>query len=164
MTTLQLWPRALRLLAAMAACALAQPDIGAAGAIRIADAWARATPPGAVNGAAYCRIVNEGGADRLLGARSTAARAVEVHVTDSTNGVLEMRGVGSLPVAAGATVELGPGGTHLMLIGIAAALTAGTTIQLTLVFENAGEVGVSVPIVDARAAVPSSAGPEQHAH
>ncbi len=153
-----------KLIAALAACALAPTVVGAAEAIRVDDAWARATPPGVENGAAYCKIVSAAGADRLTGARSAAARAVEVHTTRSANGVLEMHGVDSLPLAAGETVELAPGGTHLMLIGIAGPLVPGTTIEVTLVFEKAGEIRVTVPIIDARTAAPAPATHPHHAN
>jgi hypothetical protein len=158
--------RTLELIAAMAACALAAVDAGAADDMRVVDAWARATPPGAATGAAYCRIVNSGGADRLTGARSAAAEAVEVHTTVTANdGVHEMRAVAELTVAAGAAVELAPGATHLMLIGLTTPLAAGATIELTLVFANAGEIRVAVPVIDARAPPSSSTEtPEHHGH
>jgi copper(I)-binding protein len=119
--------------------------------IHVVDAWARATPPGVENGAVYLKILNHGGADRLVGARSSAARTVEIHESFASNGVVEMRRVDSLPVAAGASVELGPGGTHAMLIGLAAPLVAGAEIELTLVFATSGQLTVEVPVVDARA-------------
>jgi hypothetical protein len=128
--------------------------------IHVVDAWARATPPGVENGAVYCKILNHGGADRLVGARSSAARAVEIHESLAQNGVVEMRRVDALPVGAGASVELAPGGTHVMLVGLAAPLAAGATIQLTLAFATAGEVTVEVPVVDARA--PPAAHEHEH--
>ena len=152
------------LIGALAACALAPTLVGAAGAIRVVDAWARATPPGAENGAAYFTIVSSGDADRLTSVRTTSARAVEVHATRSANGVLEMHGVDALAVPGGGTVELAPGGTHLMLIGIATPLVPGATVELTLVFEKAGEISVTVPVVDARAAGPAPAAHSHHAN
>jgi copper(I)-binding protein len=152
------------LLAAIAACAL--PAVtGAADSLRIVDAWARATPPGAATGAAYCKIVNGAEADRMIGARSAAARAVEVHTTTTaSNGVVEMHAVEELAVAAGGAVEFAAGGMHLMLVGLAAPLAAGATIELTFVFEKAGEITVAVPVIDARAPAPAATTHEQHAH
>ena len=153
------------LLFAIAACALAPAAAGAAEALHIVDAWARATPPGTTTGAAYCKIVTGADADRMTGARSAAARAVEVHTTTTAeNGVVEMRAVAELAVSAGGAVELAPGGTHLMLVGLTAPLAAGATIELTLVFEKAGEIKVAVPVIDARAEAPAVATHEQHAH
>ena len=128
--------------------------------IEVIDAWARATPPGVETGAAYCRIVNSGAADRLIGARSSAARTVELHTTTDSRGVAEMARATEIPIGATATVTLAPGGTHMMLVGIAAPLVAGTPIEITLVFANAGEIDVAVPVIDSRAAPP----PPEHEH
>jgi len=138
------------------AAAAAEPSI------HIVDAWARATPPGVETGAVYCKILNHGGADRLVGARSPAAHGVEIHASVSENGVVEMRRIDALPVDAGASVELAPGGTHLMLVGLAAPLAAGAKVELTLVFAVAGEIAVEVPVVDARA--PPAANEHEHEH
>jgi copper(I)-binding protein len=123
---------------------------GAEPSIHVLDAWARATPPGVENGAVYCKILSHGAADRLVGARTSAARAAEIHTSVEENGIVEMRRTDALPIGAGASVELAPGGTHVMLVGLRAPLAAGAKIELTLVFANAGEVTVEVPVVDAR--------------
>jgi periplasmic copper chaperone A len=142
--------------------------LGAAGAaepsIHIVDAWARATPPGVENGAVYCEIQNRGRADKLLGARSSAARGAEIHASVSENGVVEMRRIEALAVGAGASVELEPGGTHVMLVGLAAPLVPGAKLALTLVFEAAGEIAVEVPVVDARAAPAAHGHEHEHEH
>jgi copper(I)-binding protein len=151
---------ALGILAAGLACL--SVTAGAQPSIHIVDAWARATPPGVENGAVYCKITNHGAADKLVGARSSVARNAEIHTSSSENGVVEMRHIEALPVGAGASVELAPGGTHVMLLGLAAPLAAGTKIALTLVFEAAGEIAVEVPVVDARAA-PTAHEHEHHA-
>jgi hypothetical protein len=154
---------ALRALA-LGACLAALPASYAAPTpVEIAGAWARATPPGVETGAAYCRIVNRGAADRLLGARSPAARSVELHTTTrDPRGVETMAHAAELPIAAGATVELAPGGTHMMLVGLKAPLVADTPIEVTLVFAKAGEIVVTVPVIDVRSTPPG--GQEQHAH
>ena len=130
--------------------------------IEIVAAWARATPPGVDNGAVYCTIVNRGAADKLVGARSFAAHGAEVHASVSENGIVEMRRIEALPIGAGTSVELAPGGTHVMLVGLAAPLAAGAKVELTLVFAAAGEIAVEVPVVDARAA-PAAHEHEHHA-
>lgn len=146
----------------LAALACVRAAAGAEPSIHIVDAWARATPPGVENGAVYCKIQNHGGADRLVGARSSAARTVEIHASVAQNGVVEMRRIDALPLDTGASVELTPGGTHVMLVGLAAPLVAGAKIELTLVFATAGVVTVEVPVVDARA--PPAAHEHEHEH
>jgi copper(I)-binding protein len=140
----------------LCAAASAEPSI------RVVDAWARATPPGVENGAVYCKIVSAGGADELVGAHSAAAHGTEIHTSFSDNGVVAMRRIEALPIGAGASVELTPGGTHVMLVGLAAPLEAGKKLELTLVFAVAGEIAVDVPVVDARA-LPVGRDHEHHA-
>ena len=144
----------------LAALACVRAAAGAEPSIHIVDAWARATPPGVETGAVYCKIQNHGGADRLVGARSSAARTVEIHASVAQNGVVEMRRIDALPLDTGASVELTPGGTHVMLVGLAAPLVAGAKIELTLVFATAGMVTIEVPVVDARA--PPAAREHEH--
>jgi len=143
-------------LACVRAAAAAEPSI------QVVDAWARATPPGVENGAVYCKILNRGGADRLVAARSSAARGAEIHASIAENGVVAMRRIEALSIGAGASVELAPGGTHVMLVGLAAPLAPGAKVELTLVFAAAGEIAVEVPVVDARAP-PAAHEHEQHA-
>jgi len=147
----------------LAAVAVVGVGSGAEPAVHILDAWARATPPGAQTGAVYLKIVNHGADDRLVGARTSAARAAELHMSATRNNVVEMHAIDALPIGAGATVELAPGGTHLMLVGLASRLEAGTHLALTLLFANAGEVAVDVTVVDARGAPPTTHEHEQHA-
>lgn len=63
------------------------------------------------------------------------------------NGVMRMRALGPLQVAAGTTVELAPGGTHLMLLGLNKPLKAGETLQLKMTFARAGQT-TTVLVVD----------------
>ena len=148
------------LLAALACvcAAAAEPSI------EIVSAWARATPPGADNGAIYFTIVNHGDGDKLLGARSSASRGAEIHGSAARNGVVEMQRTEALTIGARASVELAPGGTHVMLVGLTAPLAAGAKVNLTLVFAAAGEVAVEVPVVDARSAPPAHEHEHEHEH
>jgi copper(I)-binding protein len=151
----------LGLVVGLAAAAVVSIGSGAEPAIHVVDAWARATPPGAENGAVYLKIVNHGADDRLVGARTSAARSAELHTSATRGGVVEMRRVDALAIDAGATVELAPGGTHVMLVGLASRLEAGAHLGLTLVFAKAGEVAVDVTVVDARGP-PSAAHEHEH--
>jgi copper(I)-binding protein len=63
------------------------------------------------------------------------------------NGVMKMRPVnGGLTVPPGQSVTLAPGGYHLMMLGLTAPLKKGGTVPVTLKFENAGEVKVTLDI------------------
>lgn len=117
--------------------------------IEVAGAWARPTIGQGTTSAAYMTIANKGDrGDMLKSARTPKAKAVELHQTTMTaDGVMQMRKIeGAVPVEAGASLVLKPGGTHLMLLGLEDALRAGEELILTLEFVNAGAVDVVVPV------------------
>jgi len=117
--------------------------------IEVAGAWARPTVGQGRISAAYMTIANKGDAgDMLKSARTPKAKAVELHQTTMTaEGVTQMRKVeDGLPVEAGASLVLEPGGAHFMLLGLEDALKAGEELILTLEFANAGAVDVVVPV------------------
>jgi periplasmic copper chaperone A len=63
------------------------------------------------------------------------------------SGVMHMQPVeGGLTIPAGGTVELKPGGYHLMLMGLKQKLDEGGQIPLKLTFARAGSVDVQVKI------------------
>jgi len=115
-----------------------------AGALTLAEPWTRATPPAATVGAGYLRITNKGTApDRLIGVAAPFAGRGEVHEMTMTGGIMRMREIaGGLAIAPGATVELKPGGNHLMFVDLKAPLQQGATVPVTLTFEKAGKVEV----------------------
>jgi len=123
------------------------------GKLEVHDAWGRNSPKAAVNGAFYMTVVNNSKQDdSLLSAASEACSTVELHeMYMMENDVMGMRPVpgGSIPVAAGETVELKVGGLHVMCLDKLVEFTAGSKIQITLVFENAGEMSVTAEIRDA---------------
>jgi copper(I)-binding protein len=122
----------------------------AAAPVTITAAWARATPPGVTTAAAYLTVTNDGAADRLLGASSSAARQVLPHAEVEEHGMQHMRPLESVEVPAHGRVEFAPGQMHLMLVDIAAPLKPDATIKLTLRFEKAGDLTIDVPVRDGR--------------
>lgn len=120
----------------IAAC---RPAADGAADIRLAGAWARATAPAQRSSAAYLTIANPGGAaDRLVAVTSSTGPA-SLHSSSMDGGIMRMRSLKRLPVAAGSTVALEPGGAHVMLTRLEQPLEAGQAIRLTLRFENSGE-------------------------
>ncbi len=114
----------------------------------VSAAFARASAlPAAKSGAAYVSIVNHGSeADRLLSITTPAAKSAELHTTVMAGDVMKMEGVSEVEVAAGGTLEMKPGGLHVMLMGLIAPLKQGETIEMTLRFEKTGDFKVTVPI------------------
>ncbi|MEM1345679.1 MAG: copper chaperone PCu(A)C [Pseudomonadota bacterium] len=117
-----------------------------AGDLTIDHPWSR---PGLPNrpAAAYLEIVNAGsGADRLLSASSPAFETIELHRTEKQGDVMQMLQTEAIAVPAGETVALEPGGLHLMLFGAEAPFAEGESFPVTLTFENAGTVEVTVNV------------------
>ena len=136
-------------LAIAAAIWLAAPAIAQSppSPIHIEKAWARSTPPGAKTGAAYLTVVNTGSADdRLIGASTPVAGTADVHRSFEESGVMKMRPAGALDVKPNTPLVLSPGGLHVMMMDLKSPLTDGQDFPLTLVFEKAGKVEVSVHV------------------
>ena len=111
--------------------------------------WARATPPGAKVVGAFMEIRNSSRQrDRLLSAATPVAARVEMHVTEREGEVLRMRQVRNFDVPAASRLELKPGAHHLMLVDPLRPLKKGERFPLTLRFERAGEIEVSVEVQD----------------
>lgn len=115
-------------------------------ALIVADAWARPAPVGG-DTAAYLTITNPGTADVLLSVQCTIAGSTMLHETSTdASGMTGMSMLDTLPVPAGATVRLEPGGAHLMIGGLTRALVEGEHLELRLVFEHAGEIVIPATI------------------
>jgi copper(I)-binding protein len=125
------------------------------GPIAISGAYVRAAAASGGASAAYMTIVTEGGEDRLIAAASPAAKRVELHThTLDDSGVARMRPVeGGVAVAPGAATELKPGGLHVMMMGLTQELAEGGDVEMTLTFEKAGSVTMTLPIVGAGGAM-----------
>ena len=105
--------------------------------VEVKDAWARATVPGQKATGAFMKLTAKDTV-KLVSAASAVAGVVEVHEMKMDGGVMQMRAVpGGLDLPAGKTVELKPGGYHVMLMDLKQALPKDTTIPLTLVFRDA---------------------------
>ena len=141
-------PRRAALGAALSLLALpaARAQEVSAGALRIAQPWTRAMRAGGT-GAGFMTIRNTGTQpDRLLSASTPGARVVELHTHIREGDVMRMRPVNDIPLPPGQTVQLRPGGLHVMLIGLTGPLNRGASLPLTLRFERAGEVQVTLEI------------------
>jgi len=131
-----------------ASAASAQTDSYKVGDLTVETPWARATPAGAKVGGAYMKIHNAGTeADRLVGGALAGASGVEVHEMSMTNNVMKMRHLpNGLEIKPGQTVELKPGGYHLMVLGLRDGLKQGDKVKGSLKFEKAGSVDVEYSV------------------
>ncbi|MDO8772853.1 MAG: copper chaperone PCu(A)C [Burkholderiaceae bacterium] len=106
-------------------------------AVDVKNAWARATVQGQQATGAFMQLTAKDGA-KLVSVSSPVAGVAEVHEMKMEGDVMKMRAVqGGLDLPAGKSVELKPGGYHVMLMDLKSALPKDTSIALTLVFKDA---------------------------
>ena len=133
-------------IALMAFATSIQAQDAKVGAIKIENAYVRATAPGQPAAGAFMKIDNSGAADQLLSASSPAAGEVQLHQMLMEGNVMKMGQVKDIAVPANGSVDLKPGGYHIMLMNIKAPLKAGETVPVKLKFAKAGEVEVKLPV------------------
>jgi periplasmic copper chaperone A len=129
-----------------------------AGDLVISQAWSRATPGGAKIGGGYLTIENKGSVpDRLVGGSADVASKVEVHEMSMKDGVMTMRPLEKgVTIEPGKTVKLAPGGNHLMLFDLKSPLKQGEKLPVTLEFEKAGKVRISLDVESVGAQGPTA--------
>jgi periplasmic copper chaperone A len=125
----------------------AVPPLHAQPTVKVEGAWARPSVQGQAAGGGFLKITGGGAADKLVSARADVSKTVELHTMTMEGDVMRMREIGAIDVPAGRTVELKPGGLHVMFIGIHKPLKAGDSFPLTLRFEKAGEVKVEMKVM-----------------
>lgn len=114
--------------------------------ITVRDAWARIADSAATGGA-YVSLVN-GNRDmvEIAGAASTAADAVELHETMQHDGMMHMTPRTSVAIAPGDSLVMGPGGLHVMLIGLHRALVVGDSVPLVLQLSSGDLIPLMIPV------------------
>lgn len=122
------------------------------GKLKIEDPYARATVPAQKAGGAFVKIKNTGAADKLIAVSSPVAKEMQLHTMSMEGNVMKMREVKAIDIPANGSVELQPGGFHLMLIDLKSQLKAGDQIPVKLKFEKAGELEVKFQVKDMRPA------------
>jgi copper(I)-binding protein len=156
MTPTSLLARLILCTGLAAGAALAQT---AAPAVAVDGAWARASVQGQTATGAFMKLTARD-ATRLVGVVTPVAGVAEVHEMKMDGNVMKMRAVaGGLELPAGQTVELKPGGYHVMLMDLKAPLAKGASVPLTLVFKDAkgveSRLDLKVPVATA---APGAAG------
>lgn len=131
-----------------------------AGDLVISQAWSRATPGGAKVAGGFLTIENKGSTtDKLVAVSAEIAGKVEVHEMAMDNGVMKMRPLDKgLVIEPGKTVKLAPGGNHLMLQDLKRPFKQGDKVPVTLEFEKAGKVAVSLDVQGVGAQAPGGGG------
>lgn len=130
--------------------------------VEVKDAWVRTSVPGQKATGAFMKITAKEGA-KLVGGSSPLAGVTEVHEMKMEGDIMKMRAVqGGLDLPAGKTVELKPGGYHVMLLDLKTALPRDSTVPLTLVFKDArgveSKVELKVPVAAIAPGAPAAKG------
>jgi len=131
--------------------------------VKVEDAWVRGTVASQKATGAFMRLTPAANA-RLVAAQSPVAGVVEIHEMAMENQVMKMRQIPGLDLAAGRTVELKPGGYHVMLMDLKQALKGGDQVPITLVFEDEGKKRFTQDIVAPVTALGGGQGPAGQGH
>lgn len=119
------------------------------GSIQISQPWSQATPKGAAAGVGYMTLTNKGTVpDKVSCVSDDASAQCQIHTMTMDGGVMKMRPVeGGLEIKPGESVNLKPGGNHMMFVSLKHPLEQGQTVKVTLKFEHAGTIDVDYPVL-----------------
>ena len=147
------------------AFALASSAALAQQAVEVKDAWVRTSVQGQMATGAFMKITARENT-RLVSVSSPVAGVAEVHEMKMDGDIMKMRAVvGGLDLPAGKAVALTPGGYHVMLMDLKAALPKDSTVPLTLVFKDARGVESRLELkLPVATAAPAGAGDAAHKH
>ena len=113
----------------------------------IEDAWVRALPPTQSNTAAYLRVTNTGSErEEITGASVELAGRAEIHTSVMVDGYVKMQQLQLLALASGESVELAPGGKHVMLLDLERMPAQGESLQLCLITAAGGQACIAAPV------------------
>ncbi len=139
----------LALCALSCAAAMAAPDAKKPPLVTVEGAWVRSTTPSQQGTGGFMKLTASQPMT-LVGVETPLAGVAEVHEMKMQGDLMKMRAVPALALPAGKTVELKPGGYHLMLMDLKHALAPGSTMPLTLLLRDAGgiesRVEIKVPV------------------
>jgi copper(I)-binding protein len=117
--------------------------------VSIKDAWVRPTNPGQEVGAAYMSFLSAQDTT-LVSVESDVTKSVEIHSMSMQNGIMKMRMMNTMPLAAGKPYKLAPGGYHLMLFDLKKPLSVGGQVNFIFTFKDKNKVefkqSIKVPV------------------
>jgi copper(I)-binding protein len=142
-----------------AACALI--TLPALAQTTVKEPWVRGTVAQQKATGAFMQITSATGG-KVVSASSPAAGVVEIHEMKMDGSTMQMRAVSALDLPAGKTVELKPGGYHVMLMDLKAPLKEGESVDVLLVVE--GKDGKKETITVKAPVKALSGGMGQHKH
>jgi copper(I)-binding protein len=126
--------------------------VAKAGDLEISGGFVKAMLPGQPVGGGFLTVKNGGAADdRLVSVTSPTSGEVQIHEMAMQDNVMKMRQLkDGIVIPAGQTVELKPGGFHLMFQKVRSPFRQGDTVPVTLTFEKAGRIELQLPVLSAQ--------------
>ena len=113
--------------------------------VKIDEAWVRATVPQQKATGAFMKLTAAKDT-RLVAVTTPLTPKAEVHEMAMQDNVMRMRQIPAIELPAGKTVELKPGGFHLMFLDLTAQVKAGDQVPLTLIFEDRSGARLTVEV------------------
>ena len=123
-------------------------NIAYAGNIKVVRPKVRLLPPTSVNTAGFMLLKNNSDNDiKLVSAKSTLSKKVELHNHINEDGMMKMRQVSSILIPAKGEVELKPGSFHIMFLGLKSTLIENELVEIELGFDKSESITVKAPIL-----------------
>ncbi len=123
-------------------------DASAATRLGVFDAWIRAAPPGASMVAGYATLKNTSDEPLvILTVQSDAYRIASLHQTVVEEGVSKMRELHRLKIAPGETIQLAPGGMHLMLMQPRRDIAVGEKVEVRFLLFDGSRIETYFDVV-----------------
>jgi hypothetical protein len=130
--------------------------------VKIDNAWVRATAPGQKVAGGFMDLTAD--ADmKLVGGSSPVSNTLELHMMKMEGGVMVMRHLPEIALPKGKTVNLKPGGLHIMFIDLKQPIKEGDTVPVTLTVRKASGKEQQLR-VDAKAMAMAGEGMAHHHH
>jgi periplasmic copper chaperone A len=128
--------------AAVAAFVATAVPLAAHAAPQVSAAWSRPAVQGAT-GVGYMTLSNAGPADALVAVQTPLSKSVMIHQSSVAGGMASMKMVDRVALPTGGRVTFGPGGYHLMFMGLVKPLKVGEALPATLVFASGARIKAS---------------------
>ena len=154
----------IRLALALLALSASSVSVVSAADLDIKSPWVRGTVAGQKATGAFMELTSASGV-AIVGASSPVANVTEIHEMKMDGGVMKMRAIPRLDVAAGKPVSLAPGGYHVMLMDLKQQLKKGDVVPLTLQIENKDKKVETIEVkAEVRELTATPAAAAQHKH
>lgn len=112
------------------------------------DAWIKNLPPPVPVRAGYVTIHNpQATAVSIVALHSDAFASVEIHQTLMQDGMMRMEQVRNLAIGPGETVQLTPGGLHLMMMQPAQPTRPGEVYRINIELDDGSMQSLDLTVI-----------------